>query len=164
MPRPRCSDLSDDPPRPARAGPPLEPRPPARSGASVTTPIPLSSLRTTSCTTKGPCGVRSTQRRALSRSAIPRPGVDGDERNAVLTPARMWITAETGAVVSKTEAAQRPAARAPARTPRCCAARGTAISVRRWMIGPGTGTRWRRSCDMPPRGSRPPRSPAGVQH
>ncbi|MFI9535096.1 aminoglycoside adenylyltransferase family protein [Nocardia fusca] len=41
-------------------------------------------------------------------------GVDGDERNTILTLARMWITAETGAVVSKTEAAQRLAARVPA--------------------------------------------------
>lgn len=41
-------------------------------------------------------------------------GVDGDERNTVLTLARMWVTAETGAVVSKAEAAQRIAARAPA--------------------------------------------------
>ncbi|MEV0363547.1 aminoglycoside adenylyltransferase family protein [Nocardia fusca] len=40
-------------------------------------------------------------------------GVDGDERNTILTLARMWITAETGAVVSKTEAAQRLAARVP---------------------------------------------------
>lgn len=41
-------------------------------------------------------------------------GVDGDERNTVLTLARMWVTAETGAVVSKPEAAQRLAARSPA--------------------------------------------------
>ncbi|MET8800446.1 aminoglycoside adenylyltransferase family protein [Nocardia sp. NPDC004568] len=41
-------------------------------------------------------------------------GVDGDERNVVLTLARMWITAESETVVSKAEAARRLAARVPA--------------------------------------------------
>ncbi|WP_280401354.1 aminoglycoside adenylyltransferase family protein [Nocardia carnea] len=41
-------------------------------------------------------------------------GADGDERNAVLTLARMWVTAETGAVVSKAEAAAAVLPRLPA--------------------------------------------------
>ncbi|MEU1983920.1 aminoglycoside adenylyltransferase family protein [Nocardia sp. NPDC019395] len=41
-------------------------------------------------------------------------GPDGDERNVVLTLARMWITAETGAVISKADAAQELIPRLPA--------------------------------------------------
>ncbi|MGI5220854.1 aminoglycoside adenylyltransferase family protein [Nocardia sp. CA-290969] len=41
-------------------------------------------------------------------------GVDGDERNVVLTLARMWVTAETGAVVSKADAAAALLPRLPA--------------------------------------------------
>ncbi|MEU4316385.1 aminoglycoside adenylyltransferase family protein [Nocardia sp. NPDC024068] len=40
-------------------------------------------------------------------------GMAGDERNTVLTLARMWVTAESGALVSKAEAAHSLAARVP---------------------------------------------------
>lgn len=40
-------------------------------------------------------------------------GVDGDERNTVLTLARMWVTAESGAVMSKADAARVLAGRVP---------------------------------------------------
>ncbi|MFD4405613.1 aminoglycoside adenylyltransferase family protein [Nocardia sp. NPDC058499] len=41
-------------------------------------------------------------------------GVRGDERNVVLTLARMWVTAESGVVVSKADAAEALASRLPA--------------------------------------------------
>ncbi|MFI1461093.1 aminoglycoside adenylyltransferase family protein [Nocardia carnea] len=41
-------------------------------------------------------------------------GVRGDERNVVLTLARMWVTAESGVVVSKADAAEALVSRLPA--------------------------------------------------
>ncbi len=41
-------------------------------------------------------------------------GVRGDERNVVLTLARMWVTAESGAVLSKADAAEALVPRIPA--------------------------------------------------
>ncbi|WP_280415561.1 aminoglycoside adenylyltransferase family protein [Nocardia carnea] len=41
-------------------------------------------------------------------------GVRGDERNVVLTLARMWVTAESGVVMSKAEAAEALVSRLPA--------------------------------------------------
>ncbi|MGW5387046.1 aminoglycoside adenylyltransferase family protein [Nocardia sp. NPDC003963] len=46
--------------------------------------------------------------RAITASLpVLTDSVDGDERNVVLTLARMWVTADSGAVVSKAEAADR---------------------------------------------------------
>lgn len=46
------------------------------------------------------------------RDGLPEllDGLDGDERNVVLTLARMWTTAETGEILSKDAAAARVAA------------------------------------------------------
>ncbi|NUS93848.1 MAG: DUF4111 domain-containing protein [Nocardia sp.] len=84
--------------------------------------ILLTAVRSASLTLAGPPARRILDPvppddliRAIAQSLPTLTGsVAGDERNAVLTLARMWITAETGALVSKAGAAQRLAPRLPA--------------------------------------------------